>query len=177
MKSPKSEMAPMKNEIKNIAQEISEKKDLEKQLLETISLKLCEVEIKLFTHRHQRKGWNTAERITTYFQGSRTKAAFAKLLYTASSVKHGYTITEISDILKITRQSASKIVKESLKENYIYKNLEEFGPNRYYPGKKLIEMVESYVDFVHSAYMEQDLPKDEILLQYLKKVKEVNKDT
>ena len=143
---------------------------IECEVLQDFTHKLCELEVQLF----QQRAFSWSDSITQYFQSTPVKSAFARLMYSAQSVKSGYTLTQITNKLRISRQAATQMVKECLDAGWIELcdcQKDYSKSNGYVCTEPLRKALYGYADYLHDRLVEAEIFQSEVCLMYLKKRK------
>jgi len=95
--------------------------DIEQIALQSYSAKLCQLEADL---HFDRENWKVdddpiTQRMTSYFQSSQYKNAFARLMGLSRYVKQPYTISYIAERVVVSRTTAHQFVKDCMAESWI----------------------------------------------------------
>jgi len=133
--------------------------------LNDFSYYLALTEIQIFKDRQR---WIAESKLTAWFQSSSEKSAFGRLLYVGTVVKQGYTLTEISTELEISRQTISSYLKETVDAGWVV--LKQDGKTLYYyASDDLCESIVAYADYSSDMFQMTNVHEAEHLLGLLKK--------
>lgn len=139
--------------------------DIYKTALNDFSYYLARTEIQIFKDRQR---WIAESKLSAWFQSSVEKSAFGRLLYVGTVVKQGYTLTEISTELDISRQTISAYLKETVDVGWVV--LKQDGKTLYYyASDDLCESIVGFADYSSDMFQMTEVHEAEHLLGLLKK--------
>ena len=139
--------------------------DIYKTALNDFSYYLARTEIQIFKDRQR---WIAESKLSAWFQSSAEKSVFGRLLYVGTVVKQGYTLTEISTELEISRQTISAYLKETVAAGWVVSK--QVGKTLYYyASDELSESIVGYADYSSDMFQMTEVHEAEHLLGLLKK--------
>ena len=141
--------------------------DLLNDALREFSFHLANIEIDIFK---QRKIWRSSDQMTAYFQSTPEKAVFSRVMYRATCVQQAYTISEISSELGVSRQTISKICKETVEAGWVICAKSE-KRSTYQASKILCDSIIQYADYSSDLFLNSPVHDAEHFLGMLKKRK------
>jgi hypothetical protein len=112
--------------------------DIFERLLESYKLAIAEIEL---SHR-QIRGQQGLDKHTAYFNSTSNRSGFYYLMVKAVYVKQPYSISQMSNKLDISRQSATTLVRECLAEDWIVAS--QSCDKRYQASETLIDADSRY---------------------------------
>ena len=127
--------------------------------IKSFSLQICEHQISLHKVRCTRMN----NRVQRYFNSSMRRNVFARLMCKGSYLDKWYSISDISEELFLTRQTAHRFVSDCLAEGWIIKK-QNCRPSVFRAAPILTQHMENYAE----AYKEELISLEENL-QSLKK--------
>ena len=122
--------------------------------LKSLSLQICEHQISLHKVRCTRMN----NRVQRYFNSSMRRNVFARLMCRGVYLDEWYSMSDISNQLFLTRQTAHRFVSDCLAEGWIIRK-ENCRPSVFRAAAILIEHMENYVQ----AYQEELISLEEQL--------------
>ena len=133
--------------------------------LNDFSYHLARTEVQIFKDRQR---WIAESKLSAWFQSSSEKSAFGRLLYVGTVVKQGYTLTEISTELEISRQTISAYLKETVAAGWVVSK-QVNKTLYYYASDELCGSIVGYADYSSDIFQMTDVHEAEHLLGLLKK--------
>lgn len=142
--------------------------DILKTALNDFSYHLALAEIQIFTDR---KNWRATDAMTAYFQSTPEKAAFSRLMYIAACVNQGYTVSQISTKLNISRQTICKFADECCATGWIVWEKLSGNSYSYKASDQLCAAIVEYADYSSDVFLNAEVHNAEHLLALLKRRK------
>lgn len=141
--------------------------DLLNDALRDFSFHLANIEIDIFK---QRKIWRNLDQMSAYFQSTPEKAVFSRVMYSATCLQQAYTVSEISLELGVSRQTISKICKETVEAGWII--CAKFEKRLTYQASKILcDSIIQYADYNSDLFLDSPVHDAEHFLGMLKKGK------
>ena len=112
--------------------------DIFQVALDRYKVAICDMELEF----HSKIDEILPTKVGRYFRSTPNRRAFYYLMCRAAYVKELYTVSQISEKLQISRQSATTLVQECLAEGWIISP--EPSAKRYRASKTLIELDDSF---------------------------------
>jgi hypothetical protein len=139
--------------------------DIYNTALNDFSYHLARTEIQVFKDRQR---WIAQSKLTAWFQSSSEKAVFGRLLYVGTVVKQGYTLTQISSELQISRQTISAYLKETVAAGWVVPK-QKGKTLYYYASDELCKSLVDYANYSSDLFQMTEVHEAEHLLGLLKK--------
>ena len=126
--------------------------DIEQIALQSYSASLCLIDLDLHQDRESWKIDNdqVTQRMTSYFQSSQYKNAFARLMGYSFYIKQPSTVSWISERIVISRTAAHAFVKDCLAENWIIPVQITDKTTGYWAANALIKGLEEHAVYTAS---------------------------
>jgi len=139
-----------------------------KTALNDFSYHLALAELQIFKDR---KNWRKTDAMTAYFQSTPEKAAFSRLMYIAACVNQGYTVSQISAELHISRQTICKFTDECCAAGWIVWEKISGNSYSYKASDELFAAIVEYADYSSDVFLQAEVHNAEHLLALLKRRK------
>jgi predicted transcriptional regulator len=137
-----------------------------KTALNDFSYHLALAEIQIFK---ERKSWRATDAMAAYFQSTPEKAAFSRLMYIAACVNQGYTVSQISAELQISRQTICKFTDECCAAGWIVWEKVRGNSYIYMASDELCASIVEYADYSSDVFLNAEVHNAELLLALLKR--------
>lgn len=137
-----------------------------KTALNDFSYHLALAELQIFKDR---KNWRATDPMTAYFQSTPEKAAFSRLMYVGACVNQGYTISQISAELHISRQTICKFIEECNAAGWIVWEKLSGNSYSYKASDELCTAIVEYADYSSDVFLNAEVHNAEHLLALLKR--------
>ena len=140
--------------------------DIYKTALNDFSYYLALAELQIYKDR---KTWRASDAMTAYFQSTPEKAAFSRLMYVGACVNQGYTVSQISAELHISRQTICKFTEDCCAAGWIVWEKVYGNSYKYKASDALCDAVVEYADYSSDVFLDAKVHNAEHLLGLIKR--------
>lgn len=139
-----------------------------KTALNDFSYHLALAELQIF---RDRKNWRKSDAMTAYFQSTPEKSAFSRLMYVGACVNRGYTVSQISAELQVSRQTICKFTDECCAAGWIVWEKVSGNSFKYKASDELCAAIVEYADYSSDVFLQTEVHNAEHFLALLKRRK------